>query len=237
MKFPPLTRGRILRRYQRFLADVELPGGEVVTAHCPNTGSMSGCWKPGAPAEISASDNPKRKLKWTLERVDMGQGWVGVNTGRTNQVMTWFLERGQVPGLDGYTGLRREPAYLAPGFPKSRFDALLSGSGRRDCYVEVKNTTLYTEGAIRFPDAVTERGRKHLLLLEHAVSEGRRGVILFAVNRPEGEVFSPARLIDPDYADTLSDVTAKGVEALAVRIRHTPKGVRMGGLLPVDLGG
>lgn len=237
MRFPPLTRGRILRRYQRFLADVELPGGEVVTAHCPNTGSMSGCWAPGAPAELSASDNPKRKLRWTLERVDMGQGWVGVNTGRTNQIMVWFLERGRVPGLEGYSSLRREPTYRAPGWPDSRFDALLTADGRRDCYVEVKNTTLYTEGAIRFPDAKTERGRKHLLLLRHAVSEGHRGVILFAVNRPEGEVFSPARTIDPVYADTLSAVAADGVEVFAVRIHHTPKGIRMGGLLPVDLSG
>ena len=167
----------------------------------------------------------------------MGHGWVGVNTGRTNQVMGWFLERGQVPGLSGYDNLKREPAYVAPGFPRSRFDILLTAPGRRDCYVEIKNTTLYTDNAIRFPDAVTERGRKHLLLLRHAVHEGRRGVILFAVNRPEGDYFAPARQVDPHYADTLADVVADGVEALAVRIRHTPKGVRMGGLIPVKLNG
>lgn len=237
MKLPPLTRGRILRRYKRFLADIELPDGSVVTAHCPNTGAMTGCWAPGAPAEISASDNPKRKLRWTLERVDMGAGWVGVHTGRSNQSVSWLLERGKIPGLDGYNAVRREPTYAAPGFPRSRFDMQLTGPGRRDCYVEVKNTTLFSDGAIRFPDAVTERGRKHLLLLAHAVAAGHRGVILFAVNRPEGTYFAPARSVDPDYADTLAEVMANGVEALAVRLRHTPKGIRMGGLLPVRIDG
>ena len=237
MQVPPLTRGRILKRYKRFLADVELPDGRIVTAHCPNTGSMTGCWEPGAPAELSASDNPKRKLKWTLERVDMGKGWVGVNTSRANQVMGSFLAGGKIPGLDGYDAMRSEPTYLAEDFPKSRFDALLTGDGRRDCYVEVKNTTLYADGAIRFPDAVTDRGRKHLLLLRHAVRAGHRGVILFAVNRPEGNYFAPAREVDPRYAETLAEVTADGVEAMAVRIRHTPKGVRMGGLLEIRLDG
>ena len=237
MKLPPLTRGLILRRYKRFLADVELPSGELITAHCPNTGSMTGCWEPGAPVELTFSDNPKRKLAWTLERVDMGSGWVGVNTGRTNEVMHWLVSRGHVPDLSGYSAVKREPVYLAPGFPRSRFDMQLTAPGRRDCFVEVKNTTFYTDGAIRFPDAVTDRGRKHLLLLQHAVAQGHRGVILFAVNRPEGDHFSPARQIDPDYTDTLKSVMADGVEAMAVRIRHTPKGMRMGGLLPIHLAG
>ena len=113
----------------------------------------------------------------------------------------------------------------------------MTAAGRRDCYVEVKNTTLFADDAIRFPDAVTERGRKHLLLLQHAVEMGHRGVILFAVNRPEGDYFAPAREIDPDYADALEAVTGAGVEAIAVRIRHTPKGVRMGGLLDIRLDG
>ncbi|MGI9291001.1 MAG: DNA/RNA nuclease SfsA [Gammaproteobacteria bacterium] len=235
MQFPPLTRGKILSRYKRFLADVELEDGRVVTAHCPNTGSMTGCWAPGAPVELSASDNPKRKLKWTLERIDMGQGWVGVNTSRTNQIINAFIAGRKVPGLDQFDQLKREPAYTAEGFPRSRFDLLLMSDRRPHCYVEVKNTTLWQDGQIQFPDAVTERGRKHLLLLSHAVDAGFRGVILFALNRPEGEVFSAARNIDPEYADTLAEVIDNGVEAMAVRIRHTPKGVRMGGLVPIAL--
>lgn len=235
MQFPPLTQGTILSRYKRFLADVELDDGRVVTAHCPNTGSMTGCWAPGAPVELSASDNPKRKLKWTLERVDMGQGWVGVNTSRTNQIISTFIEKRKVPRLDQFDQLKREPAYEARGFPRSRFDLMLMTERQPHCYVEVKNTTLLVDERIQFPDAVTERGRKHLMLLAHAVEAGFRGVILFALNRPEGDVFSPARKIDPAYADTLSEVIEKGVEAMAVRIRHTPKGVRMGGLVPIAL--
>lgn len=235
MQFPPLTRGRILSRYKRFLADIELESGEIITAHCPNTGSMKGCWAPGAAVELSASDNPKRKLKWTLERVDMGQGWVGVNTARTNQMMNWLVEHRKVPGLDDYDTVQREPSYNVEGFPRSRFDLLLGAINRADCYVEVKNTTFWHEGRIQFPDAITDRGRKHLLLLQHAVNHGFRGVILFAVNRPEGKIFSPARSIDPLYADALASVMDAGVEAMAVRIRHTPKGIRMGGLLQIEL--
>lgn len=235
MQLPPLTRGRILRRYKRFLADVELESGEIIVAHCPNTGSMQGCWAPGAPVELSASNNPKRKLKWTLERVDMGHGWVGVNTARTNQMMNWMVEHRKIPGLDTYHTVRREPVYNAEGFPPSRFDLVLSADDRPECYVEVKNTTFWHDGLIQFPDAVTERGRKHLLLLEHAVKNGFRGVILFAVNRPEGKVFSPARSIDPQYADTLAAVIGSGVEAMAVRIRHTAKGIRTGGMLKIQL--
>jgi sugar fermentation stimulation protein A len=233
MQLPPLTRGTILSRYKRFIADVELEDGRVITAHCPNTGAMTGCWAPGAPVELSASDNPKRKLKWTLERVDMGQGWVGVNTSRTNQIISAFIEKRKVPGLDQFDQLKREPVYEARGFPRSRFDLMLRSRREPDCYVEVKNTTLLVDDQIQFPDAVTERGRKHLLLLDHAVEAGFRGVIVFALNRPEGDVFSPARNIDPAYADTLSEVIEKGVEAMAVRIRHTPKGVRMGGLVSI----
>ena len=235
MDLPPLTRGKILSRYKRFLADVTLQNGDVVTAHCPNTGSMRGCWEPGAPVELSASDNPKRKLKWTLERVDMGHGWVGVNTARTNQIMHWMVANHQISGLDNFAELKKEPQYNVEGFPKSRFDLRLLMEGSPDCFIEVKNTTFWHQGQIQFPDAVTERGLKHLKLLAHAVDQGYRGVILFAVNRPEGEVFAPAESIDPGYAQTLREVAEAGVEVMAVRIHHTDHGVTMGGTLNVSL--
>ena len=235
MKLPPLTRGRILSRYKRFLADIELENGEVVTAHCANTGAMTGCWEPGAPAELSYSNNPKRKLAWTLERVDMGHGWVGVNTSRVNQVVASLVEAGRVPGIDHYQSVQREPTYSAPGFPRSRFDLLLRRATLADCYVEVKNTTLWQDGMMQFPDAVTERGRKHLTLLAHAAARGNRSIILFAVNRPEGDAVRAAGQIDPAYAETLRQVVTEGVETLAVRLRHTPKGITMGGVLPVLL--
>lgn len=231
---PPLTNGRILKRYKRFLADVELDTGELVTAHCANTGSMTGCWKPGAPVQLSHSDNPKRKLAWTLERVDMGAGWIGVNTARTNHIVCALINARLIPGLEAFDDIKREPAYSPVGYDRSRFDLLLTAADRADCFIEVKNTTLVVGNQVQFPDAVTSRGRKHLTLLAHAVEEGHRGVMLFAVNRPEGDSFSPARQIDPGYAETLDQVRASGVEAMAVRLAHTATGVNFGGLVEID---
>ena len=232
---PELYNGRILRRYKRFLADVELPGGEVVTAHCPNTGSMTGCWEPGAPVQLSASNNPKRKLKWTLERVDMGCGWIGVNTSRVSRIIAGALEHKLIPGFEHYQAITAEPGYNVPGHDRSRFDFLLQSPGLPDCYVEVKNTTLFRRGRVEFPDAVTSRGRKHLQLLQHAVAQGLRGVILFAVNRPEGQSFAVARDIDPGYHEELVRSLEQGVEALALRLNHENGRIVPGETLPVDL--
>ena len=128
MQLPKLTPGRILRRYKRFLADVELANGELVTAHCPNTGSMRSCWQPGVPVELSHSSDPKRKIAWTLARVDMGSGWVGVHTGRTNPVMAEGIAEGRIPPLAGYDELRREVRFELEGHPRSRLDLqLLNG--------------------------------------------------------------------------------------------------------------
>ena len=235
MKFPPLTDGRIIKRYKRFLADVELVNGETITAHCANTGAMTGCWTPGAPVQLSASDNPKRKLRWTLERVDMGAGWVGVNTSRVNHIIAEFIADGQIGQLTGYDLVHKEPNYQAPGFPTSRFDLLLQKQGLPDCYVEIKNTTLLVGNRLQFPDAVTSRGKKHLELLQHAVNHGYRGVILYAANRPEGDYFCTASDIDPAYSETLKQVRQNGVEVVVIRIRHTAAGVEVGGAVPVRL--
>lgn len=235
MQLPPLTPVYMVRRYKRFLADVELADGSILTVHCPNTGSMKGCWEPGAPAEISFSDNPKRKLAWTLERVDMGGGWVGVHTGRTNAVVAEAVLAGRVPPLAGYGQLKREVSYPVTGHPRSRIDLLLSGGTAPDALVEVKNVTLLDGECLRFPDAVSVRALKHLDLLLAAVERGIRGVILFALNRPEGNCFSAAADIDPVYAERLSEVVAQGVEAYALRIRHTRDGMVGEGMLPVFL--
>jgi sugar fermentation stimulation protein A len=235
MQLPPLTDGRIVRRYQRFLADVELADGSMVTAHCPNTGSMKGCWDAGAPVQLSRSDNPKRKLPWTLERVDMGGGWIGVNTSLVNAVMAEAIECGRIAPLAGYRRLRREVTLELPGHPRSRLDIGLYDGEAPDALVEVKNVTLLDGGCLRFPDAVSERGRKHLDLLLALHQGGRRAVMLYAMNRPEGECFAPARDIDPGYAQRLAEVAAAGVEVLAVRVRHRDQTVETGGLVPVDL--
>ncbi|MBT2988907.1 MAG: DNA/RNA nuclease SfsA [Candidatus Thiodiazotropha sp. (ex Ctena orbiculata)] len=220
MQLPPLTNGQILRRYKRFLTDIELPGGEVVTAHCPNTGSMLGCWQPGAPVQLSHSDNPRRKLAWTLERVDMGQGWIGVHTGRTNPVVEEAVKEGRIEDLVGYRSIRREVVYTHDG-EKSRFDLFLAEGRRADAWVEVKNVTLWQGNGLSFPDAVTQRGRKHLELLAAACRQGYRGVMVYALNRPEGDHFHPADEIDPAYAETLRRVVREaGVEVIALRIAH-----------------
>ncbi len=236
MQLPKLTPGRILRRYKRFLADVELANGELVTAHCPNTGSMRSCWQPGVPVELSHSSDPKRKLAWTLERVDMGSGWVGVHTGRTNPVMAEGIAEGRIPPLAGYDELRREVRFELEGHPRSRLDLQLLNGPRADALVEVKNVSLLDAELVRFPDAVTERGRKHLDLLAAAHALGWRAVMLFAVNRPEGRAFAPAAAVDPDYARRLREVAGAGVEVLAVRIEHGPQWMRAGAMLPVELG-
>ncbi|MCG2633792.1 MAG: DNA/RNA nuclease SfsA [Gammaproteobacteria bacterium] len=233
MELPPLVNGRIQRRYKRFLADVTLDDGREVVAHCPNTGSMTGCWAPGAPVQLSHSDNPKRKLAWTLERVDMGGGWIGVHTGRTNPVVEEALRAGSVKGIDDYLRVTPEVTLDLPGHTRSRLDFRLAAASKPDLWIEVKNTTLLTGNRVRFPDAVTARGRKHLTLLAELVARGERGMILFAVNRPEGDGFEVAAEIDPDYATTLAEVMAQGVEAIAVRINHHATGMQIHDRVPL----
>jgi sugar fermentation stimulation protein A len=234
MQLPPLTDGHIVRRYKRFLADVVLADGREITAHCPNTGAMTGCWAPGAPVQLSHSDNPRRKLAWTLERVDMGAGWVGVNTHRVNAVVAEAVAAGTLPVLAGYGRLRREVA-VSPAGHRSRLDLLLDQGERPDAYVEIKCVTLVDGERLRFPDAVTERGRRHLDTLAALVAAGCRSVMVFAVNRPEGEVFSPADAIDPAYGVRLREVAALGVELLALRIAHQGREMWVREPLPVRL--
>lgn len=235
MQLPPLFNGRILKRYKRFLADVVLDDGRLVTAHCPNTGSMQGCWEVDAPVQLSYSDNPRRKLAWTLERVDMGQGWVGVHTGRSNPVVEEAVLEGVIPRLQGYRRVQREVTYAPEGFERARFDLLLTEGEQPDAWIEVKNVTLWQDDALTFPDAVTERGRKHLLLLSQACRDGFRGVMIYALNRREGGFFRPADEIDPVYGATLRSVVAQGVEVYAVRIEHGPQSMCVIGEVPVRL--
>jgi sugar fermentation stimulation protein A len=237
MRLPALTDGVILRRYKRFLADLRLVDGALVTAHCPNTGSMATCWEPGAPAQLSRSDSPHRKLAWTLERIDMGRGWVGVNTARVNGVVAEAFGRGGVAGLESYGELRREVGCRLDGHPASRLDFRLDSADCAPVWVEVKNVTLLHGGRLRFPDAVSARALKHLELLAALVAAGDRGLILFALNRPEGSCFSPAEAIDPGYAQTLRRVAGQGVEVLALRLRHTVDGVEAAETVSVDLAG
>lgn len=226
MELPHLTDAVIVKRYKRFLADVVLADGREVIAHCPNTGRMTGCWEPGAPAQLSYTENPRRKLAWTLERVDMGAGWVGVNTHRVNAVVAEFLEKGQFPGLDQYARLRREVQVELKDH-RSRLDLVLDQGPQPDAYIEVKNVTLLEGDSLAFPDAVTARGQKHLYALRQLVAEGNRGIMIYALNRPEGSCLKVARDIDPGYADALHLATAGGVEVIALRLQHTATGIHV----------
>jgi sugar fermentation stimulation protein A len=161
----------------------------------------------------------------------MGSGWVGVNTSRVNNIIAMAVDKQEIPALQGYEMLKKEPRIDFSSFPPSRFDLLLSSEQRKTCYVEIKNATLLEAQTILFPDAVTERGRKHLLLLDAARKRGFRAVILFAINRPEGHFFAPAEAIDPAYAETLQGVHAAGVEILLLRLCHSETGVSVVGSL------
>jgi sugar fermentation stimulation protein A len=211
-----LVTGRLVWRHKRFLADVILDSGERVTAHVANTGSMRSTREPGSAVALSHHPDPHRKLRWTLELVRVGRSWVGVNTARPNRIVEEAIAAGRIGPLRGYPELRREVRYGA----RSRVDLLLEGR-RGLCYVEVKNVT-YREGRLAlFPDAVTERGARHLRELREVVRQGHRGVIFFLVNRDDCAAFGPAREIDPRYGELLDEVTARGVEALAYRVRNT----------------
>ena len=185
--------------------------------------------------QVWHSDDPKRKLAWTLERVDMGRGWVGVNTMRPNPVMAEALEQGLIPSLRGYAELRREVVFES-GKHRGRLDLGLRRSPKQaDALVEIKNVTLLDGSTLRFPDARSERGRKHLELLIGAVREGKRAVMLFAVNRPEGVRFAAAGDIDPAYADKLCEARDAGVEVLVIRMVHRSDSILVGGSVPVVL--
>ena len=228
MRLPPLVEGRLIRRYQRFLADIELADGAVVTAHCPNSGSMKGCMTPGSRVYLSHSGNKGRKLAFTWELVETDGCWAGINTALPNRLVREAIEEGTVAELQGYGTIRPEVPYGE----HSRIDLLLEGAQGR-CFVEVKNVTLVEGGRALFPDAVTARGQKHLRELMRVVGEGDRGVIFFTVQRGDGRSVSPADAIDPEYGRLLRLALDNGVEALAYRALVTPQEIRLTERLPV----
>lgn len=223
MKLPPLIPGTLIKRYKRFLADITLADGSMVTAHCPNSGSMLGCNLPGSPVMLSQSPNPNRKLAYTWELVQVGGYWIGLNTMLPNRLAEEAILNGTISELQGYGQLRREVPY---GSERSRIDLLLEGSQGR-CYVEVKNVTLVEGELALFPDAVTERGQKHLRELMEVVRNGDRGIILFTVQRGDGKAVAPADRIDPAYGRLLREAVRNGVEALAYRASVQPEEIRL----------
>ncbi len=215
----PLVRGTLVRRYKRFLADVELASGEVVTAHCANPGSMLSVNAPGSEVWLSPARNPERKLRYTWELVRIGNGLVGINTAHPNRLVEEAIAAGTFAELGDYATLRREVKYGQ----NSRIDLLLEDDGRPDCYVEVKNVTM-RRGAddaapAEFPDSVTARGTKHLAELSRMVAEGHRAVMVYLVQREDSRRFAIAADIDPIYAEAFDHALAAGVEAVCYACR------------------
>ncbi|MFD1384087.1 DNA/RNA nuclease SfsA [Rhodanobacter aciditrophus] len=231
MHIQNLIEGRLIKRYKRFLADVQLSDGEVVTAHCPNTGSMKRCQQDNARVWLSKSDNPKRKLAYTWELVEVDQEYLAcINTGYPNKLVGEAIANGIVAELTGYIEQKAEVKYGE----KSRIDWLLTKSDGTKCYVEVKNVTLLEEDGLGyFPDAVTDRGRKHLYELAKMVEEGHRAVLFFCVSHTGIQTVSPARHIDPKYTDAFYEVLEKGVEVIAYQVAITKETMEVTTPIPV----
>lgn len=232
MKFnQPLIEATILKRYKRFLSDIELSTGEVICAHVPNTGSMTSCWEKGWKVYLSESDNPKRKLKYTLELTDNGESLISVNTSLTNKIVMEALETKAIEEVSDYEQIKAEKKVL-----DSRIDFYLTSDGKPDLYLEVKNVTLKTDqDLVQFPDAVSTRGQKHLKDLIELKKQGNRAVMLYVVNREDAKMFTPADHIDPEYGKLLREANAAGVEILAYQSKLSPNEIKLSNKIPIGL--
>jgi len=228
---PPLQTGTLIQRYKRFLADVKLADGSILTVHCPNTGSMRSCSTPGSQAAFSRSGNAARKYPHTLEMVCDHGIWVGVNTSRTNSLVVEAIENGRISEFRMARSIRREVTVSK----ESRLDLAVSHGGETT-YVEIKNCSLVEDGCAMFPDAVTARGTKHLQELMAIAASGKGACILFLVQRLDAVRFAPAEEIDPLYSATLREAYSKGVKVLAYQAEVSPAGIEVIKALPCLLG-
>jgi len=230
-----LVHARLIKRYKRFLADVRLDNDEMITVHCPNTGSMKNCVDENAEIWLSDSNNPKRKYRYTWEYLRTSRGHhIGVNAGKANQLVQSAIRDDLVEPLAGYDTIRPEVKY---GDENSRIDLLLQDSKKQDCYVEVKSVTLLEDppssGIGYFPDAVSERGAKHLRELIKMSQSDARSVLFFCVQHTGIQEVRPADHIDREYGKLLREALDSGVEVLAYKVRKSNKGFRLWRDLPV----
>ena len=234
MRLPPLARGTLIQRYKRFLADVRLDDGRLITATCPNTGSMLGLTAPGSVVWLSESDSPTRKYRhtWELVEADLGKGpvLVGINTQHPNKLVAEAIAARRVKALAGYPDLRREVKYGR----NSRIDLLLECAKKGLCYVEIKNVHLMREpGLAEFPDAVTKRGTKHLVELGEMAAAGARAVMLFLIQIGSARRFKLARDIDAAYGAAFDAARVRGIEALAYRCGISCEGIEVVEPVPI----
>ena len=226
----PIAQGRLIRRYKRFLADVELENGQIITAHCANTGSMAGLTAPGLPVYLSHSSNPKRKLAWSWELVKLESGLVGVNTAQPNRLVAEALADRKIAPLAAYPDVRPEVKYGE----KSRIDFLLTGADLPDCYVEVKNVHFSRQpGLAEFPDSVTTRGARHLAEMSLMVEQGHRALTIYVIQRTDCTSFALAGELDPAYVAAYQKAKSAGVESLAFSCDIDPNSISLARGLPI----
>lgn len=224
-----LIHGTLVKRYKRFLADVQLDTGKIVVVHCTNSGSMKTCIEAGAEVYLSPADDPKRKTQFTWEMIKIGGNWIGVNTSIPNLLAYEAIKKQQISGLEGYTSVRREVTY-----GNSRID-IFATNENEECFIEVKNVSMKVGEWARFPDAVTTRGKKHLKTLIEIRKAGMRAVMLYVIQRTDVEIFGSARDIDPDYAETLVKAYENGVEIFPVMAEVSPERIEIIKSIPFDL--
>jgi sugar fermentation stimulation protein A len=216
MKFEKLIKGKLVKRYKRFLADIILENGEEITAHVPNSGAMTSCIEPNCDVWVTFHDNPKRKLKYTLELTKIDENLICTNTGVANKISIEAIQNQIIKELQGYTSLKPEQKYGQ----NSRIDILLENENEK-CYVEVKSVSLKIDDNLAFPDSVTSRGTKHLNELYDMVKDGHRAVMLYIIQRTDNLPFRLACEIDKKYCDAFNEVTQKGVEVLVYQSHIT----------------
>ncbi len=234
MKFSPaLVKGKLIKRYKRFLADVILESGEKITAYVPNTGSMLSCTSPDAEVALSFHSGGQRKLPYTLEMINTGASWIGINTGLANHLVETALQEKLIKGLDLYPKIEREVTIF-----KSRLDFRLENSGQDKFYLEVKNVSYKNENLpemAQFPDAVTTRGLKHLEDLVKIKQEGHRAGIFYLVQRQDCQKFSIANHIDPNYFEAFKAAVNAGVEVFVYQAEINPEGIKIKNEIPWEI--
>ena len=225
----PLVHGKLIKRYKRFLADVELDSGDIVVTHCTNSGSMKTCIEVGADVYLTYVDDPKRKTKYTWEMIEINADWIGINTGIPNILVYEAIRDQKIDGLNTYTEAKREVK-----FEDSRFD-VFAKNDKEACFIEVKNVSMKVGEYARFPDSVTTRGKKHLETLIRVKESGIRAVMFYVIQRSDVSIFGPAHDIDPSYAKALKKAVENGVEVFAYQAEVKPEGINLVKQLPIDL--
>lgn len=230
MKFQEaLIHGKLLKRYKRFLADIELDNGEVITAHCTNSGSMKSCIEIGAEVYLSPTSNPLRKTRFTWEMIKIDGQWIGINTNNPNRLAFEAILKQEIPEISGYTQVIREVKW-----EDSRFD-IMARNETETCFIEVKNVSMKEGNFALFPDAITTRGKKHLETLIRVKKSGMRAIMLYIVQRCDVDTFSTAKEIDPEYAKTLKKAFDSGIEIFVFQAKVTATSIIITKRIPIKL--